>query len=266
MNQPTQMPDPSPKPVPGSMPGPSGFWSRPLHDYQRLLLQALANQSAARLSILILTAVFGWWIYVPVHELLHAFGCLWTGGEVTRLEISPVYGAAVLKHWFDWIAVGSDYAGQLTGFDTHGNDGIYLVTVLLPYVLSVFPGMWLFRRAVAGDWSQWRNWALTGFSLAMVTAPFVSVFGDMYEAASIVISRAVNWLQPGLELERWRSDDFFLLVTQLSPDWRWSDIFGLLASLILSVTLCWSIYNIGCYLAKLSQTPDANTPSHRATD
>src|SRR4051812_23337575 len=32
-----------------------------------------------------LAFVVSWFLYVPTHELLHAFGCLWTGGTVTRL-------------------------------------------------------------------------------------------------------------------------------------------------------------------------------------
>ncbi len=239
----------------------AGFWSRPLHDYQRLLEQAITQHSWPRLLSLAIAAVAGWWIYVPVHELLHAFGCIWSGGEVTRLEISPEYGAAMLSRWFDWIVVGSEYAGQLTGFNTFGNDGIYLVTVLMPFVLTVFPGMWMYYKALSGDWSRWTTWALAGFSLAMVIAPFISIFGDMYEAASIVVSRAVHWLQPALPLERWRSDDFFLLISQLQEDWHWSDFLGLAAGLLLSIALIWSIYAIGSRLATWRQTQHAKSQS-----
>jgi len=238
-------------------PGQAGFWARPLHDYQLLLLQAFKHYSLPRLLVLMLTTVAGWWVYVPVHELLHAFGCLWTGGEVTRLEISPEYGAAILQHWFDWVAVGSDYAGQLTGFNTYGNDFIYLVTVLLPYVLTIFPGIWWFYRALLGNWSGWTTWALMGISVAMVVAPFVSVFGDMYEAASIVFTRAVSWLQPSLPLERWRSDDFFLLTSQLWAQWHWSDAVGLVGSLLLSIALVWITYYTGSRLAAWGQAKHA---------
>lgn len=240
---------------------PPGFWSRPLDDYQQLLLAAMRGYGWQRMLLLAVTAVAGWWIYVPVHELLHAFGCLLTGGEVTRLEISPEYGAGLLKHWFDWVAVGSDYAGQLTGFDTFGNDGTYLATVLLPFVLTIFPGIWLLYRALAGDWSNWQPWALTGFSLAMVTAPFISIFGDMYEAASIIFTRGVAWLHPGLPLERWRSDDYFLLISQLWERWHWSDALALAAGLLLSIALTWSIYNLGSRLAVWGQKDHATTES-----
>ncbi len=240
---------------------PPGFWLRPLHDYQLLLEQAISQHSWPRIFSLVLSAVVGWWIYVPVHELLHAFGCIWTGGEVTRLEISPEYGAGLLSYWFEWVVVGSDYAGQLTGFNTYGNDGIYLVTILMPYVLTIFPGIWWFYRCLRGNWSHWTTWALSGFSLAMVIAPFVSVFGDMYEAASILISRGVNWLQPALPLDRWRSDDFFLLSSQLWAEWHWSDTFGLLAGLLLSIVLTWGIYFIGGRLATWGQRNYATTQS-----
>ena len=65
---------------------------------------------------------------VPLYYFGTAYGCLLTGGDVTRLEISPEYGAALLQKLFPFVAVGSDYAGQLTGFDTHDNDVIYLAT------------------------------------------------------------------------------------------------------------------------------------------
>jgi len=235
-----------------------GFWYRPMHDYEILLGHVFQHHNGFRILALMLSALAGWWLYVPIHELLHAAGCIWSGGEVTRLELSPEYGAYFLQQWFPWVAVGSDYAGQLTGFDTRQHDGIYLATILLPYVLTIFPGMWLFYRALLSDWSHLSAWIVTGFSLAMVLAPFISIFGDMYEAASILMSRGVSSLQPALELDRWRSDDFFLLVQQLWPDRLWSDAFGLLGSLLLSIILSWSIYHAGALLASWSVKQDAN--------
>ena len=37
----------------------------------------------------------GWFLYVPIHELLHAAACVLTGGAVSRLEIAPMYGGAL---------------------------------------------------------------------------------------------------------------------------------------------------------------------------
>src|SRR5262249_2715862 len=72
----------------------------------------------------------GWWIYVPVHELLHAAGCRLTGGGVTRLEIGAVYGGALLSRVLPFVVAGGEDAGRLSGFDTHRSDRIYLPPAL----------------------------------------------------------------------------------------------------------------------------------------
>ncbi len=89
----------------------------------------------------------GWWLYVPVHELLHAAACRLAGGEVTRLQIAPLYGGALLARLLPFVAAGGAYAGRLAGFDTRGSDLVYLATDLGPYLLTVFPGVWWLRRA-----------------------------------------------------------------------------------------------------------------------
>jgi hypothetical protein len=156
----------------------------------------------------------GWWLYVPLHELAHAFGCLAAGGEVSRLELAPEYGAALLARWLPFVAVGSDYAGQLTGFDTRGSDAIYLATVLAPYLLTLFPGVPALlvsagRAGVRGSFAF-------GASLPWALAPLLSLPGDYYEAGSILVSRtAAIW--SGSELPaHWRSDDLPLLLAELS--------------------------------------------------
>ena len=184
----------------------------PIIDY----LDALdaGTGSARDLVVIVLWAVLSWWIYVPIHELLHAYGCLWSGGEVSRLEISPWYGASVLQHWFPFVAPGSDYAGQLTGFDTRDSDLIYLATVLLPFLLTILLGVPLLRWSAA---QTERSQARLGLGLAipMAYAPFVSLTGDYYEIGSIIATRLADWWSPGLPLERWRSDDLLLLVERL---------------------------------------------------
>jgi hypothetical protein len=72
--------------------------------------------------------LLSWWVYVPIHELAHAWGCLLAGGEVTRLEIDWIYGASLLARVFPYVTVGSEYAGRLSGFDNRGSDLTYLVT------------------------------------------------------------------------------------------------------------------------------------------
>jgi hypothetical protein len=225
------------------------FWAQPLRDYIRLLEQGSKHFSMFRLLLLLLTAIGGWWMYVPAHELLHAFGCLWSGGEVTRLELAPEYGAAWLQSFFPWLAVGSDYAGQLTGFNTRGSDLIYLVTVLAPYVLTLFPGMTLWTFALTANWQSATVWALTGLSFSMVAAPFISIFGDMYEAASIITTRGLLLAGNAQDPQRWRSDDMFLLLRELAPSMAWLDVLMLASSLLLAVLLAWIGYWMGRRLA-----------------
>ena len=193
-----------------------------------------------------LAFIASWFVYVPVHELLHAFGCLWTGGTVTRLEIAPEYGAALLSQVFPFVVAGSEYAGQLTGFDTHGNDGIYLSAVLAPFVLTVLIGVPLLLRAARpmAD-ERWRPWLL-GAALPVAFAPIVSLVGDYYEAGSIMVSRVVQGVAPQWPLERWRSDDVFRLVPTLADggasvgDW-----FGVAASFVVGGALALVTYHAG---------------------
>ena len=182
----------------------------------------------------------GWWLYVPLHELAHAFGCLAAGGEVTRLEIAPEYGAAWLARWLPFIAVGSDYAGQLTGFDTGGSDGVYLATVLAPYLLTLFPGIPLLLLLCARRTGLAAS-AGFGASLPWALAPLLSLSGDYYEAGSILASRAGALLTDRGEfaVAIWRSDDLFRLVAELSARGALDAVnsAGIAAGLVLGTVL-----------------------------
>ncbi|MGE3297422.1 MAG: hypothetical protein AB7I68_08700 [Porticoccaceae bacterium] len=189
--------------------------------------------------VLALGVAAGWWLYVPLHELAHALGCLAAGGEVTRLEIAPEYGAAWLARWLPFVAVGSDYAGQLTGFDTGGHDGVYLATVLAPYLLTLFPGVPALlvcaRRAGLA--------ATAGFgaSLPWALAPVLSLSGDYYEAGSILASRAGAALTDAgaVAVATWRSDDLFRLVAELAGRGALDgfNAVGIAAGLVLGILL-----------------------------
>jgi hypothetical protein len=100
----------------------------PVDDYLAAL-EPFARALSLRTGLaLVGAAVAGWWIYLPIHELLHALGCLAGGGTVSRLEIDAIYGAALLQRAFPFVAVGSAYAGLMTGFDTGGIVILYLMT------------------------------------------------------------------------------------------------------------------------------------------
>lgn len=130
----------------------------------------------------------GWWIYVPAHELLHAFGCWAAGGEVLRLEIDPLYGGRWLATIFPFVAPGGKYAGRLAGFDTHGSDWVYWMTDLAPFGLTLLPGFWWLRRAARAGWP-----IAFGTALPAAFGPFLSLTGDAYEMGSLAVVHLSFW-------------------------------------------------------------------------
>ncbi len=215
-----------------------------------LLLDWLARCPWPRAYLGLLAGLLlGWWLYVPVHELLHVAGCLVAGAEVSRLELSPLYLAVPLSKLFDFVAVGSDYAGQLTGFDTHGSDLAYLACVLAPYSITIFPAFYLWQRLLEREATPGLTAAAAGGALLVpVSAPILSLTGDYYEAGSILGSRLLAGPldQP---LERWRHDDLFLLISELdSPGW--ADGLGIAFSLLVAVLLAVATLLAGSVLGR----------------
>lgn len=220
----------------------------PLDDYLAALDRCLRDVTAARLLAIAAGFALSWWVYVPIHELLHVAGCLLGGGEVTRLELSPLYGAALLRRVFPFIAVGSDYAGQLTGFDTRGNDLTYLLTDFLPFALTILAGVPLLRAAADRRRAPWIACLALGVSAPVAFAPFISITGDFYEMGSICVSRLAVLVVPGLPLERWRSDDLIKLAGELFSGPGGSgmlDATGLSLSFLLGTVLAFATYALG---------------------
>ncbi len=188
------------------------FLARPFSDVLNGLERCLADDARGyrELGLVGLGLVAGWWIYVPLHELAHAFGCLAAGGSVSRLEIDPLYFGTLLEGLVPFVVAGGEYAGHLSGFDTHGSDAVYLTTVLAPFVLALFPGVWALRRAA-------RSGSATpfGFFLPFALAPFLSLTGDAYEFGSILVTRLPPWSDPGLR-EALRGDDVVRLAQELA--------------------------------------------------
>lgn len=193
----------------------------------------------------------GWWLYVPVHELLHALGCLAAGGEVTRLEIGRLYGGELWARLVPWVVPGSEYAGRLSGFDTHGDDLTYLVTDLAPFVLTLFPGVWLLRRA-----GQRRQPFFWGLALPMALAPFLSLTGDAYEIGSILTTQLWPWSSPELR-ELLRGDDLFKVAGEVAAcsERPWGGL-GLGATIGLVWAL--STYTLGSWVAHWSPSPSSS--------
>ncbi len=207
-------------------------------------LEALESSLDEGFKALFLTAaglIVGWWIYVPLHELLHALACLAAGGEVSRLEIAVLYGGSLLAQVFPFVVAGGDYAGRLSGFDTHGNDWVYLFTDFGPYLLTLFPGVWGMRYA-----GRQRKPVAFGFWVPFALAPFVSLTGDAYEIGSIVATRLPLWPQP----EILRSDDIFRLIGEIktlaSPPWG-----GVVLAFLIGTLWAFGTYAAGRWIADL---------------
>ncbi|MEM7009119.1 MAG: hypothetical protein AAF462_08305 [Thermodesulfobacteriota bacterium] len=224
----------------------------PFEDFIDGLESVLSQFSIVALLLMIICFVVSWWIYVPIHELGHAYGCILGGGTVTELQISPEYGAAILKEFFPFVTVGSDYAGQLTGFDTHGSDLIYLLTDFFPFLLTIFIGVPLLRSA-AGSKPIWAALKL-GLALPVAFAPFISFSGDYYEMGSIIISKIVNAISPAADALRWRSDDTFMLVSEMffsGEPFSALDIAGVIVSFLLGIVLIYITYMLGVLFSNL---------------
>lgn len=207
-------------------------------------LDRCLDRGTRGLALALLGLAVGWWVYVPIHELLHAAACLAAGGEVTRLEVAPLYGGRLLARIFPFVVSGGEYAGRLSGFDTHGSDLVYLATDLGPFVLTLFPGVWLLRRAGTAG-----RPILFGLALPFALAPFLSLPGDAYEIGSILVTQLPPWD------ETLRSDDLVKKAEELAalPDAPWGG-FALAALL----GLAWAVLTCmaGGWVARvLGQAP-----------
>jgi hypothetical protein len=214
---------------------------RPWIDLWHGLERSLGGSAAGLLRVAAGMLV-GWWIYVPVHELCHALACIAAGGQVTVLEVDHLYGGALLARFFPFVVAGSDYAGRLSGFDTFGKDWIYLATDLGPFLLTVFPGVFLLR--VGGALGRG---FLFGLALPLALAPFLSLLGDAYEIGSIV----VTWIPPWrAHAEALRGDDLLLQISQVWGGGLTLRLGVTLAALV-GVVWAWLTYELGAGVARL---------------
>ncbi len=228
----------------------------PLHDFIGALNRACPVPSWWCGLVALGAALAAWWVYVPVHELLHAFGCIGSGGTVERLEISPEYGAALLQKVFPFVAVGSDYAGQLVDYDTKGSDLVYAATVYAPYLVTIFVGVPLLREVARRGRGGFGSCALLGAAVPLAFASFANVAGDLYELGSIPVSRLAVLLSAGADAARWRSDDLPRLVRTLLAGgaFRLADATVLLCSFTLGTLCAFATYSIGASFHRLITT------------
>lgn len=231
----------------------------PFEDFFSGLESCLSKSSYTNLVVMMAMFVLTWLVYVPIHELGHAFGCILGGGTVTELQISPMYGAALLKEIFPFVTVGSEYAGQLTGFDTKGSDLIYLLTDFFPFLLTIFIGVPLLRSA-AGS-SPLTAAIKLGIGLPIAFAPLISFSGDYYEMGSIIISSVFNSINSTTQYLLWRSDDVFKLIGELffsENPYGFIDIVGVALSFLVGVILIYITYLLGVLWSNLIIKPSKN--------
>jgi len=223
------------------------FLRAPVDDYLAALDRVFGAARVLPVLVVLLALAGSWLVYVPIHELLHAYGCIWTGGEVTRLEIDAIYGAALLARVFPFVVVGSAYAGQLTGFDTGGSDLVYLATVFAPFLLTIAVGVPLLCSA-ARERRPYAAAAKLGVAIPVAFAPAISLPGDFYEIGSILVSRVATWLYPSFDPARWRSDDVVRLAAELPGGWSVGDALGIPAGFLVGALLGLATYHAGRWL------------------
>ena len=187
---------------------------QPIRDVLAGLNQLAAAERPVRsMSVAFVALAATWFLYVLIHELLHAAGCLLGGGTVSRLEIAPEYGGTLLAQVFPFVKSGGAHAGRLSGFDTHGSDLIYLITDFAPFLLTIFLGVPLLRASARS-----RRPTFFGAGVVVGLAPFTSLIGDYYEMGSIVVTRGVTLFRgdgQSVAYEGLRSDDLLSLIGQV---------------------------------------------------
>ncbi len=211
---------------------------------------------AKRLALILFTLALTWFIYVPIHELLHVYGCVLPGGTVTRLELAPQYGGTILRKFFPFIVSGSDYAGQLTGF-TRKPDGIYLSTCFMPFVLTIILGVPVLRLAAKRTGAIW-----IAMGVVVGLAPFYNLPGDYFEMGSILVTRVLTFFAgrgPDPLYESLRSDDVFKLIGTLIARPQDLHLSGagaiagaaliVLASICVAILLAFLTYAMGSLVA-----------------
>lgn len=161
---------------------------QPLRDTMAALEPIVLVKSPAKaLAPPLIALVIIWTIYVPLHELLHAAGCVITGGEFDELQISRRYGGAIFAKMFDFVVSESNYAGRLSQFDVKCSDFCYFWTVFLPFVPTVLLGVPLMKLA-----RRRRRPIMFAAGVVVGLAPFYQLPGDYMELGSITVTRVVT--------------------------------------------------------------------------
>jgi hypothetical protein len=236
-------------------------WIGAVRDINKIFKRFQAEPKPFFLLIaMMLSFLITWFIYVPIHELLHVAGCVISGGSVNEVILDQKYGAVLLKKIFPFIVPqSSGYAGRVSGFDP-GSDTGYLIMVFFPYILTIFPGVWLLIYSARAK----KMW-VSGMGMILGLAPFMSVTGDYFEIGTIIMTKIWNSVLQGYPAQSieayWnlRSDDIFRLISEISAE---PNLYGLngflgfleivvivLSGFFLSILFSGWTYQIGRMLA-----------------
>lgn len=227
-----------------------GIFVIPLRDVVRGAVDPLLLKSersiAALFAPLIAAVAATWFVTVPLHELLHAAGCLLSGGTVNELMLQPLYGGRIFERFIPFVHAGGDYAGRLSGFDTGGSDFGYFVTVLFPYILTLLLGFPMLARA-----RKTGNPLPHAVGIVHTLLPLVSLPGDYYELGSIVATRIAGFAPGSEEARLIRGDDLVHVLGSVAG----SDIPGgfivVGAGVLLALLFIWSTWWCSLAIARI---------------
>ena len=225
----------------------------PVEIARHLFRPVLARQDESFAKIflpLVMVVAVVWWVTVPLHELLHAAGCVLFGGGVEELTIQSYYGGGILEKVFPFVRSGGAYAGQLTVFDTGGSDLCYFVTSFFPFLLTVFLGVPMLVLALKKE-----STVLHGIGFVHAVLPVVALPGDFYEMGSIVTTRLMGLPAGSAGAELIRGDDFFLVLGEFGPAAASAGLsqapVPVLAALGLGVLFCFVTLDLSLLLARV---------------
>jgi multidrug transporter EmrE-like cation transporter len=222
--------------------------------FQPLIVKEQASLVRVFLPLVVIL-IAGWFVTVPIHELLHVAGCLISGGDVMELTIQPMYGGTLLSRVFSFVSPGGDYAGQLKGFDTGGNDVCYFITVLFPFLLTIFFGFSLLSLAARSGYPLWH-----GIGVVHTILPIASITGDYYEMGSIVMTRILGYLPGSDQAELFRGDDLPLVFSRV---WEAAPPYGTLiviSAALLGVAFIALTLDLSILFARLILRNNKKTP------
>ena len=116
-----------------------GFFTSPISDFWSGFERCL-DRGARGLAFVFLGLGAGWWVYVPVHELLHAGACLAAGGSVRLGAVSPTrdfnYVADTVAGFIAAAVAGDPVLGQVVNLAANDEISVADTAALIADVMG----------------------------------------------------------------------------------------------------------------------------------